>query len=135
MAHKVSFCRSSSAVEYDLAKVGVAGSNPVFCSIIFAGVAELADAQDLKSCGERSPYRFDSGPRHHHFNNAPVAQLDRVLDYESRGYRFDPCRAHHFKMFKLIREVAQLGRALGLGPRGRRFESCLPDKPKIYMGA
>ena len=30
----------------------------------FAGVAELADAQDLKSCGERSPYRFDSGPRH-----------------------------------------------------------------------
>ena len=89
-------CRSSSAVEYDLAKVGVAGSNPVFCSIIFAGVAELADAQDLKSCGERSPYRFDSGPRHHHFNNAPVAQLDRVLDYESRGYRFDPCRAHYF---------------------------------------
>ena len=59
-------CRSSSAVEYNLAKVGVAGSNPVFCSIIFAGVAELADAQDLKSCGERSPYRFDSGPRHHH---------------------------------------------------------------------
>ena len=38
-------------VEYDLAKVGVAGSNPVFRSINFAGVAELADAQDLKSCG------------------------------------------------------------------------------------
>ncbi len=39
-------------VEYDLAKVGVAGSNPVFRSIdFFAGVAELADAQDLKSCG------------------------------------------------------------------------------------
>ncbi len=45
--------RSSSAVEYNLAKVGVAGSNPVFCSIFYsAGVAELADAQDLKSCGE-----------------------------------------------------------------------------------
>src|SRR5699024_1368083 len=37
MAHPVSFCRSSSAVEYDLAKVGVAGSNPVFCSIILPG--------------------------------------------------------------------------------------------------
>ena len=59
-------CGSSSVVEHHLAKVGVAGSNPVFRSIIHsAGVAELADAQDLKSCGERSPYRFDSGPRHH----------------------------------------------------------------------
>ena len=31
----------------------------------YAGVAELADATDLKSVGEKSPYRFDSGPRHH----------------------------------------------------------------------
>ena len=45
-------CGSSSVVEHHLAKVGVAGSNPVFRSIIItAGVAELADAQDLKSCG------------------------------------------------------------------------------------
>jgi hypothetical protein len=46
-------CGSSSVVEYNLAKVGVAGSNPVFRSkvIVCAGVAELADAQDLKSCG------------------------------------------------------------------------------------
>ena len=29
-----------------------------------AGVAELADAQDLKSCGANPPYRFDSGRRH-----------------------------------------------------------------------
>ena len=41
---------SSSVVEHHLAKVGVAGSNPVFRSND-AGVAELADAQDLKSCG------------------------------------------------------------------------------------
>ena len=43
-------------VEHHLAKVGVAGSNPVFrlCQFIkdYAGVAELADAQDLKSCGK-----------------------------------------------------------------------------------
>jgi hypothetical protein len=38
-------------VEHHLAKVGVAGSNPVFRSINAAGVAELADAQDLKSWG------------------------------------------------------------------------------------
>ena len=44
------FCGSSSVVEHHLAKVGVAGSNPVFRSK-YAGVAELADAQDLKSCG------------------------------------------------------------------------------------
>ena len=30
-----------------------------------AGVAELADAQDLKSCGTIIPYRFDPGLRHH----------------------------------------------------------------------
>ena len=49
-------CERSSVVEHHLAKVGVAGSNPVFrlCQFIkdYAGVAELADAQDLKSCGK-----------------------------------------------------------------------------------
>ena len=30
-----------------------------------AGVAELADAQDLKSCEVNPSYRFDSGLRHH----------------------------------------------------------------------
>ena len=100
MAHTIvliATCGSSSVVEHHLAKVGVAGSNPVFRSINdIAGVAELADAQDLKSCGERSPYRFDSGPRHHLSYIAPVAQLDRAFDYGSRGYGFDSYRARHF---------------------------------------
>ena len=40
-------------VEHHLAMVGVAGSNPVFrFHYNYAGVAELADAQDLKSCGK-----------------------------------------------------------------------------------
>jgi hypothetical protein len=35
------------------------------CAYAFCvGVAELADAQDLKSCGTYLPYRFDSGLRH-----------------------------------------------------------------------
>ena len=29
-------------------------------------------------------------------NNALVAQLDRALDYESRGQGFESSRAHHF---------------------------------------
>ncbi len=47
-------CRSFDAkvaqlVEHDLAKVGVAGSSPVFRSKD-ARVVELVDTQDLKSC-------------------------------------------------------------------------------------
>ena len=30
-----------------------------------AGVAELVDARDLKSCGTQIPCRFDPGLRHH----------------------------------------------------------------------
>ncbi len=36
-----------------------------------AGVAELADAQDLKSCGTNLPYRFDSGRRQFHEKITP----------------------------------------------------------------
>ena len=84
-------------VEYHLAKVRVAGSNPVFRSInySYAGVAEMADAQDLKSCGRLTtvPVRFRlSAPL------APVAQLDRVLDYGSRGWGFDSSRARHINL-------------------------------------
>ena len=47
----------------------VVGSIPIrvakqFYCYKLAGVAELADAQDLKSCGTNLPYRFDSGRRH-----------------------------------------------------------------------
>ena len=56
-------------VEHNLAKVGVAGSSPVFrsekYSIVFwmeffleALVVELVDTQDLKSCGQQRPCGF-----------------------------------------------------------------------------
>lgn len=54
--------------------------------------------------------------------HAPIAQLDRAFDYESKGCEFDSCSAHH-----RYRDVAQLGSALDLGSRGHRFESCHPD--------
>ena len=53
-------------VEHDLAKVGVAGSNPVSRSVdltqrhIYARVVELVDTQDLKSCDHRG--RAGSSP-------------------------------------------------------------------------
>ena len=40
----------------------------------FAGVAELVDAQDLKSCEEQSSCGFKSRPRH-----APTFKLSRSL--------------------------------------------------------
>ena len=60
-------------VEHDLAKVGVAGSSPVFRSIIllplrrrifFAPVVKLVDTPDLKSCDPQGSYRFNSDPGH-----------------------------------------------------------------------
>ena len=41
-------------VEHDLAKVGVAGSSPVFRSFIVyhAAMVELVDTRDLKSLGQ-----------------------------------------------------------------------------------
>ena len=55
-------------VEHDLAKVGVAGSSPVFRSSSFpwkdfffsALVVELVDTRDLKSLGTQVPCRFNS---------------------------------------------------------------------------
>ena len=43
-------------------KQRVIGSSPI--GPICAGVAELADAQDLKSCETYLSYRFDPGRRH-----------------------------------------------------------------------
>jgi hypothetical protein len=66
-------------VEHDLAKVGVAGSSPVFrseflpCGGFFldfrfggpeALVVKLVDTQDLKSCLQQCKYRFKSDPGH-----------------------------------------------------------------------
>ena len=64
--------------------------------MVYAGVAELADAQDLKSCGTNLPYRFDSGHRHYY---------------------------HIGKIKYLDVRLAQLDRASGYGPEGRGFES------------
>lgn len=76
------YAKVAQLVERDLAKVEVAGSNPVFRSgeqstgdgafflltgagnLAFAGVVELVDTQDLKSCEPKRSYGFDSRPRY-----------------------------------------------------------------------
>ena len=50
-------------VEHNLAKVRVASSSLVFCSIYwYARVVKLVDTQDLKSCRLKGLYGFDSRP-------------------------------------------------------------------------
>ena len=76
---------SSSVVEHHLAKVGVAGSNPVFRSIIFNIVPGWRNWQTHRTCGEITvPVRF--GHRHHIYF-APVAQwIERLTtDQEVMG--------------------------------------------------
>ena len=73
MAH-MKICGSSSVVEYNLAKVGVAGSNPVFRSI--RGLSSAGRAPALHAGGQR----FD--PARLHFiciiYHGGVAQLARA---------------------------------------------------------
>ena len=39
---------------------------------------------------------------------APVAQLDRVLDFGSKGYRFESCRARHFSWLTDTKKLVNL---------------------------
>jgi|CZCA01.1.fsa_nt_gi hypothetical protein len=40
---------------------------------------------------------------------APVAQLDRAMDFESIGRRFEPCRARHFCLPECNRCISGIG--------------------------
>ena len=76
------------------------GSNPPLPIIIYAGVAELADAQDLKSCcGDTVPVRFRSPALHYDFivlsKYVCVAQLDRALGYGPRCRGFESSHARY----------------------------------------
>ena len=49
-------------------------------------MAELADAQDLKSCGGKTPYRFDSDSRH---------QKTKVAEPSDAGWSSPVARRAH----------------------------------------
>ena len=58
-------------------------------------------------------------------NNAPVAQLDRAVDFESEGRRFESCRAR--MNFVLHGSLAQLVEQLTLN---QRATGSIPVRPK-----
>ena len=76
-------CGSSSVVEHHLAMVGVAGSNPVFRLSLLCRGGGTGRRTGLKILRlvTTVPVRFRSSA----YNDAPLAQLDRVSDYESEG--------------------------------------------------
>ncbi len=55
-----------------------------------AEVAELADAQDLKSCGPQRSYRFDSGLRHHKYRGVEQLVARRAHNPEVVGSNPSP---------------------------------------------
>ena len=61
---------------------------------LYAAVAELADAQDLKSCGTNLPYRFDSGLRH----EVVVPQTLIIIGFEALFVL-------HKKLYKVVQAV------------------------------
>ncbi len=64
-----------------------------------AEVAELADAQDLKSCGPYRPYRFDSGLRHHKHRGIEQLVARRAHNPEVVGS--SPTPATNLKLISL----------------------------------
>ena len=61
-----------------------------------------------------------------------VAQLNRVADYGSAGYRFESCRDHFY--FNNDGSLAQLNRASDYGSEGYRFESYGSHKKPTQEG-
>ena len=101
---KNGYAKVAQLVERDLAKVEVAGSNPVFRSevkapetVLFfsichpnrmddAGVVELVDTQDLKSCEPKRSYGFDSRPRYKASGTSPEAFFFSGMLYLSNTF-------------------------------------------------
>ncbi len=79
---EISRCERSSVVEHHLAKVGVAGSNPVVRLRRRRG-GGTGRRTGLKIL--RWQHRTGSIPVLGIYDRAPLAQLDRVPDYESGG--------------------------------------------------
>src|ERR1019366_4505258 len=71
--------------------------------------------------GETILFRYNSKTQFRH--DAPVAQLDRVLGYEPRGWEFDSLRAHHIYCLKPLPKVGLSKFATGLLPNRRIFSA------------
>ena len=65
----------------------------------YAAVAELADAQDLKSCGTNLPYRFDSGLRHWNTLDFSRVLFFCVVFRVAYTFKMWVCQSWHFFWF------------------------------------
>ena len=83
-------------------KQRVTGSSPV--GPIYAGVAELADAQDLKSCGTYTPVSVRFRSPAYLKNFVGIAQLDRAFGYGPKGRGFESSNAR-IKPLELFRRL------------------------------
>ena len=82
-------------VEQHLAMVGVAGSNPVFRLLCRGGgIGRRTGLKILRSVMTVPVRSRSSALQQLNKHYAPIAQLDRVSDYESEGCRFDSYWVH-----------------------------------------
>ena len=95
-------------------------------------MAELADAQDLKSCDVNSSYRFDSGPRHQLFR--PHGQAVKTSPFDGGNPGSNPGGV---TIIFFCGGVAQLARACGSYPQCQGFKSLLRYHffIRLYLGA
>ncbi len=90
-------------VEHDLAKVGVAGSSPVFRSssrfayrmtgfFWYTRVVELVDTQDLKSCSPQRECGFNSHPGYNKATKVAllISTIFVILLYFNSSYNYLP---------------------------------------------
>ncbi len=84
-----------------------------------AGVAELADARDLKSRGINFPYRFDSGLRHHSY----IAGWSSSVARRAHNPKVGGSNPSPATTFFIIRGISAAGSAQHWQCWGQGFES------------
>ena len=102
-------------------KQRVTGSSPV--GPIYAGVAELADAQDLKSCGTYTPVSVRFRSPAYLKNFVGIAQLDRAFGYGPKGRGFESSCPRLILLESVHIALSPNGKALDSDSSISRFES------------
>ena len=102
-------------------KQRVIGSSPI--GPIYAGVAELADAQDLKSCGTYTPVSVRFRSPAYLKNFVGIAQLDRAFGYGPKGRGFESSCPRLILLESVNIALSPNGKALDSDSSISRFES------------
>ena len=96
-----------------------------FCNNCYsnAGVAELADAQDLKSCGTYTPVSVRFRSPAYLKNFVGIAQLDRAFGYGPKGRGFESSCPRLILLESVNIALSPNGKALDSDSSISRFES------------